>query len=182
MTYKCWGLAIAVFLLVPAAVFSQQIPCGRTYNSLFADGVFTIIPPVGFNNIQRDDKGATFKNSEKKISFSIHHTAYPELKDKSNDELLSRFKSNEFKQGFYHGFNILSPRKVLNDEMVTLNKLNVFQFTAVDPANKTNPIRGIIFYSNGIEYKITIGANTVSDLDANSDLFKEVLALLNIPQ
>jgi hypothetical protein len=157
--------------------YSQSIATG-SYNSFFADGTFSIKPPQGFNDFKRDPSGATFFNHEQKISFSIHHTPYPELEQLGNEDVLKRYESNEFKEGFIRGFNSISDRKILEYKLTNIGKMKVLKFTAVDMKNKVNPIIGIIYYRNGIEFKITLGAESLDVLEKNEGLFGEILFLM----
>lgn len=164
-------------LFISAQSFAQNVAEG-TYNSFFANGVFSISPPQGFGDVKRDPNGAIFFNHEKRLSFSIHHTSYPEWADDKNETLLKRFEGNEFKEGFIRGFNSLSARKIMDYKIEDIGKTKVLRFSALDSLNKVNPVIGILFYKNGVEYKITIGAESMSELESQEGLFKEIMFLL----
>lgn len=169
-------LMIAVFIFCSTSlIFAQAIPIG-SYTSMYANGIFSIVPPPGFSDIKDEVNGVTFFNHDKKLSFSILYTNYSNLAEKKNDKILERFTGNEFMQGFIRGFNSVSERNIIQNEIIQIGQRKVLKITALDPHNKINPVRAVIFYHKGKEIKITVGGQSLSSLDENDSLFAEVIA------
>ncbi|MBU0469208.1 MAG: hypothetical protein KKD07_03480 [Candidatus Omnitrophica bacterium] len=168
---------LSLFLLL--ANNSHAIKAG-TYSRLFSNGAFSVIPPVGFGNIKRIPNGAEFWNNKDKLSFSITYVDYKDLSSQFSDEqLMQRFQSSNFYNGFKHGFNSVSTRSISEHKLNTMNGTEVLEFKAIDPSGKTNPIRSILFYRNGIEIKITMGASSLSDLASHDELFLKLISTIN---
>ena len=127
------------------------------------------MPPPGFEDIKRIPNGAEFWNDNEKLSFSITYVDYKDLSDQLNDEqLIQRFQSSTFYEGFKHGFNSVSTRSIAEHKLHTMSGTEILEFKAIDPSGKTNPIRTILFYRNGIEIKITMGATSLAELESES--------------
>lgn len=177
---KCVVSTIATLALFLLVSNSYAIKAG-VYTKLFSNGIFSVVPPDGFEDFKRKPNGAEFWGKNKKISFSITYVDYSSLSGQfSDDQLLDRFESSNFYQGFKHGFNSISTRSISSHEIKTIREKKVLEFSAIDPSGKTTPTKNIIYYRNGIEIRISLSAPSSPELDANDELLAKLIYTINV--
>lgn len=181
MRYTILFLAAGLILTPINSANATKLKSG-VYKNYHHNKHFRISPPKAFDQMKPDKTGLKLTDTKNDVSVKIHGFTIENPDGLSDARLLNRFHSNEFRKSFFDAINGLSNRKVKNHRFLSINNKDVFEFTLVDPDEEINPLRSIIFYEYGKEFRITLEANDYKELRKHAHYIRDVFGMIGIIQ
>ena len=176
---KSISFCFCVLLLSLTPAQADKLATG-TYSRFHQNKNFKIIPLPIFDDMTPIKDGIKLINSKDNLTITIISFLIDNPKDLSDIRLLNRFNKADFRDPFFNNINNLSNRKVDQYRFKKINGKDVFEFSLIDKEDKIKPLKSIIFYEFGKEYRITLEAQNNQDLENHAHFINDCFSIIGI--
>lgn len=172
-------IIILITGMAAPAYSSRRLSSGR-YSRYHQNKHFRIAPPKIFDKIRPTKHGVRLFNATDKVTVTIDALEIDNPKLLSDRNLLMRFQKSDFRAEFFGELEGLTSRIVKDNQFRKINNKKVFEFTMVDPKSNSFPLRSIIFYVYGKEFRINLEVENVAALAKHDHFIIDIFGHLGI--